>query len=1186
MDQRVDGDVQQDSYTERDVSAATHGLTVNHQRATGHWGQAQEPLPPGVARHQVVVGDIPRQPPGFQPRLYLMGQLNRPSRAVSVLTGVQGAGKTHLAAAYARAKLAEGWQLVAWIDAGDSVSLQTGLAAVADAAGLFDGSQRDSADAGVVVRRWLEADGDRRLLVFDDVEDPAGLMPFIPAGGETRVLITSTRQSAADLGTSIPVDAFSADEALAVLVEQTGPDERAGAAAVAAALGRLPLALALAPPTLAGQHVGYESYLEQLQAMPTGASMTGDDGQPYPAGVAETVQLSLQAVRAADRTGVCARVMWIMAVLSAAGVRRELLYAAGQAGVLAGGGQRVAAGLIDRVLGWLSDRSLLSFSLDGQTVIVHRLVARVIRSELASSDRLSAVSEAAALALDAYSRALVGSSDRLAVRGIPQQVTALLDIMAGFAEQADEELAQLLLRLRFMAFYHVLELADSTPLAIAVGEPLTADLERLLGPGHPDTLNSRNSLAAAYLAAGRVAEAIRLFEQILVIRQRRLGLRHPETLTSQNNLASAYQDAGRNAEAIRLYELNLKMRERLLGADHPSTLNSRGNLAAAYTETGRVAEAIPLLQQTLYGRERVLGPDHPDTRTSRRNLAKAYQDAGRVAEAIRPAGETLAGRESQPATGARQLPPAGFKRPPADLAKGAPPADFRRPPADPARQPFPDRLERPSAKLTDYSSTSPTQASPLKDVQYDRRIVAAITAGEPAGIALAYDRYAAALYGYCHWMLDDSASAAVALQDTFVFATATLKNLPEASMLRPWLFGRARNACRHRGLIASSARDEAATPANQRSDVVQLRGVAGQPVGAADRPIDATMAFRVVSESAGATDGPVDATIPIRVISQPIDATMAFRVVSESAGATDGPVDATIPIRVISQPIDATMAFRVISESAEATGGLAQVNGERDQAELRTFINSILAELRPRERDVIELRFRHNLHDNDLVTALGVSERRAQALVSRAHARLEEALTALRVALTRQQACPKLGGLLADWDGRLTEETGDLIGWHIEQCQDCACHGWGAPLPAAFSRLLPLAPLPPGLREQVLSRCLSTTKDAVAYRRRVARRAEPKGFARFSQTIRLLSWNNFRAHPGAALAALIIALWVVAGVTVTLLTFAGSHATHAQVARPSASTPAAAAVAPSTSPSSSGSPSLSASPSPSSSATA
>ena len=71
--------------------------------------------------------------------------------------------------------------------------------------------------------------------------------------------------------------------------------------------------------------------------------------------------------------------MGIMAVLSGAGVRRDLLHAAGQAGLLASGGHRVAAALVDRALEQLADWSLLTFSLDGQTIIVHRLVLRVVR---------------------------------------------------------------------------------------------------------------------------------------------------------------------------------------------------------------------------------------------------------------------------------------------------------------------------------------------------------------------------------------------------------------------------------------------------------------------------------------------------------------------------------------------------------------------------------------------------------------------------------------------------------------------------------------------------------------------------------------------------------------------------------------------------------------------------------------
>ena len=1126
---------------------------VNDQITGDGTSKAQEPLPPETTDNQVVVGDIPMEPTGFRSRAGLLAELDRASAQVSVIypvTGLHGLGTTQLAAAYARAKLAAGWRLVAWVNGADTGSLLAGLAAVADASGLADGdSGRGVTDPGAAVRHWLEADGDQCLLVFDDVSDLEVVRPFVPAGGAARVLITSNRQPAADPESTIRVDVFSADEASAFLAGRTGQDDEAGAAEVAAALGHLPLALALAASVVAAQQRGgYAWYLDRLQMVPADVSLMGNDGQPYPLSLARTVLLSLQAVRAADRTGICTRVMEIIAGLSQAGVHRELLYSAGKAGLLASGGRLVAADLVDQVLEWLSGRSLLTFSLDGQTVVMHRLVARVIRNGLARRGRLTAAYEAAVFVLDVYSRTLVGSPDRRAVRGILQQVTALLGGLAEPATEIDEELAWVLLQLRFVALYHALELGDSAPLAIAVGEPLVGDLARLLGPDHPDTLNSRNSLATAYLAAGRVDEAIPLFEQILAVQQRMLGPDDSETLISQNNLASAYQDAGRTAEAIRLHELNLEIRERLLGPDHPSTMNSRGNLAAAYRDGGRVDEAIRLLEQALIDRERVLGPDHPDTQATRKKLATAYQDAGRAAEAVpllertsadrkrilrsdQPGTQTarknvpeaarvadrvpdaipspeqpLIARKSQPSDrAARQMQPVGFRRPPAAPARRALPAGFRRPPATPARQPLPSGVTGRPVKLTDRSSISRTAEPPRKDGEYDREVVAAITTGDPAGIAMAYDRYAAALYGYSYWILHDSAAAAGALKDTFVIASATVSNPPEPSKLRPWLFALARNECRRRIRPTSTVRD-----------------------GEAD--------------TADATDDLADAGDDLAT-----GATVQFRAVGRPPAAGEDLSDATVQFQVISQLADPLMPFRVIGQPAAYLPG--HVHADQGQTELRSLIHCVLAGLKPREREVIELSFRHDLHDDDLAIALGVSPSRAHDLATRAGGRLEEALGALHIALTGREACPVLGELLADWDGQLTEQTRDLVVGHIGECHTCAHHGWGAMRPAVFSRLLPLAPLPPELREQVLSLCTSTAEGAVAYRRRVARHAKWIWFGRLSRTIRQVSWSNVRANPQAAIATVAVTAWVVAAVSVTMIILIGSRAAHAQVTR-------------------------------------
>ena len=54
----------------------------------------------------------------------------------------------------------------------------------------------------------------------------------------------------------------------------------------------------------------------------------------------------------------------------------------------------------------------------------------------------------------------------------------------------------------------------------------------------------------------------------------------------------------------------------------------------------------------------------------------------------------------------------------------------------------------------------------------DREVVAAIVAGDPEGIAQAYDTYALPLYSYCRSLLREPADAADAVQDTFLIATA------------------------------------------------------------------------------------------------------------------------------------------------------------------------------------------------------------------------------------------------------------------------------------------------------------------------------------------------------------------------------------------------------------------------------
>ena len=178
--------------------------------------------------------------------------------------------------------------------------------------------------------------------------------------------------------------------------------------------------------------------------------------------------------------------------------------------------------------------------------------------------------------------------------------------------------------------------------AITLFEQVLTERIRILGNNHPDTMTARDNLAGAYRDAGRLGEAITLYEQTLTDSTRILGEDHPETLTSRNNLAGAYESIGRLEEAITLFEQVLTDRTRISGEDHPHTLASCNNLAYAYKKAGRLGEAISLYEQTLADSTRILGEDHPHTLTSRNNLACAYQDAGRLSEAITLYEQTLA----------------------------------------------------------------------------------------------------------------------------------------------------------------------------------------------------------------------------------------------------------------------------------------------------------------------------------------------------------------------------------------------------------------------------------------------------------------------------------------------------------------------------------------------------------------
>jgi cytochrome c-type biogenesis protein CcmH/NrfG len=76
--------------------------------------------------------------------------------------------------------------------------------------------------------------------------------------------------------------------------------------------------------------------------------------------------------------------------------------------------------------------------------------------------------------------------------------------------------------------------------AIELAQRVLADLERILGPEHPETLRARMIVAFSYRAAGRLDEAIELGQRVLAESERVLSYAWPSACGfSDSRFASA-----------------------------------------------------------------------------------------------------------------------------------------------------------------------------------------------------------------------------------------------------------------------------------------------------------------------------------------------------------------------------------------------------------------------------------------------------------------------------------------------------------------------------------------------------------------------------------------------------------------------------------------------------------------------
>ena len=547
----------------------------------------------------------------------------------TVLTGMRGCGKTQLAAAVAAKCEDEGWPIVAWINAASREEL------VAD---LYELALRIGIDAPkdipqeTIVRRLLDqlrsADTADRLFVFDNVENLDDLKGITPMGSGVRAIITTTRHlDWSSLGWSpLAVGVFDREQSISLLCQRTGDAHRDAADQIAEALGDLPVAVAQAAATAKSGQYSLSNYLERLSNHPLESSISRLEGDDYPDAVGVALFMAYEQALEQLRTkhpqqeSIATSLLGILSLLAASGVPTHWLLELDD-----------DSDAVRDTLQSLKISSILQRSIDGNKTIIHRLQGQVYRETYLSNQEKFREARA-------HTAALLDEIDVDRLENFEQQRQETRNLVEQIGSTTSQDHSHPLFSDPTFVSILAMTLRDATDLgmsqlALTLTESV-AQAGNFLGPDHPDTLASRNNLAYAYRDAGRLNEAIPLFEQALTDRTRILGPHHPDTLASRNNLASAYQDAGRLNDAIALFEQTLEDRTRILGPHHPDTLASRNNLASAYFQANQFDGAISLYKQNLEDCTHVLGLYHPDTLASRHILASACQAAGKLDQAV------------------------------------------------------------------------------------------------------------------------------------------------------------------------------------------------------------------------------------------------------------------------------------------------------------------------------------------------------------------------------------------------------------------------------------------------------------------------------------------------------------------------------------------------------------------------